>query len=131
MIKMIAGVYGLKVTRPDGTHHIKGMGVGDGSFSLAPEEEARLVSLGVARYVKSVGGMKPFGEMSVKELREIGKKHGLTFRIGMTKAEMAKSIEEKLANDTEEEGTDGGAGENAEGSADGSVPTFDATEAVK
>ena len=131
MIKMIAGVYGLKVTRPDGTHHIKGMGVGDGSFSLAPEEEARLVSMGVAQYVKSVGGLKPFGEMSVKELRETGKKHGLTFRIGMTKAEMAKSIEEKLAHIDEELDTVDDDDDDEEGSADGSVPTFDASAAVK
>lgn len=96
MIKMIAGVYGLTVKSANGSKIIKGMGPDSGSFSVSPEEEARLVNMGVAQYVQGVDGGRPFEELTVKELRELGKKHGLTFKIGMTKAEMAAAIRAKM-----------------------------------
>lgn len=56
MIEMVAGVYGLRVkigVDADGNskYRVKGMGPNDGPFSIAPEQEARLVDKGLARYV--------------------------------------------------------------------------------
>ena len=56
MIEMIAGVYGLRVKigkQADGADKIrvKAMGPNDGPFSISPEQEARLVDAGLARYV--------------------------------------------------------------------------------
>ena len=55
--------------------------------------------------------------MSVKELREIGKQYGLTFKVGMTKPEMIQAIVDAQAEAVEVED-----GEPA--------PVFDAAEAV-
>ena len=55
-------------------------------------------------------------EMSAKELREYGKELGLTFRVGMTKAEMREAI--VAAEDA------------AEPEDDEAPPVFDAAEAV-
>lgn len=59
MIEMIAGVYGLRVengknAKGETKYRIKGMGPNDGPFSVDPEQEARLVKLGLARYVEQV-----------------------------------------------------------------------------
>ena len=52
MIEMIAGVFGLPIKDKSGkTIRIKGMGPGDGPFSVSPEREAELVKKGIARYV--------------------------------------------------------------------------------
>ena len=56
--------------------------------------------------------------MSVKELREIGKQYGLTFKVGMTKPEMIQAIVDAQAEAVEDED-----GEPA--------PVFDAAEAVQ
>ncbi len=58
MIKMIVGVYGLRVVSgkdADGNpkYRVKGMGPNDGPFSVDAAEEARLVNLGIAEYVAS------------------------------------------------------------------------------
>lgn len=55
--------------------------------------------------------------LSVKELREIGKQYGLSFKVGMTKPEMVQAIANAQAEAVEEED-----GEPA--------PVFDAAEAV-
>ena len=53
MIEMIAGVFGLPIKDKSGkTLRIKGMGPGDGPFSVSPEREAELVKKGIARYVE-------------------------------------------------------------------------------
>ena len=56
--------------------------------------------------------------LSVKELREIGKQYGLSFKVGMTKPEMVAEITKVQAEAVEEED-----GEPA--------PVFDAAEAVQ
>lgn len=141
MIRIIKGVYG-HVPNPK-TGIVVPKTSKDGPFSLSPEQEKRLVSIGVAEYVdapataaipepKDVGGApkaeveisasKPeddgptLDEMSAKELREYGKELGLTFRVGMTKAEMREAI--VAAKDA------------AEPEDDEAPPVFDAAEAV-
>lgn len=130
MIKIIHGVYG----------HVDKMGIvrpkteADPPFSLTPEQEARLVQLGVAAYVGNapveeepldIGEISvedvSLSERSVKELREIGKEYGLTFKVGASKADMVKAIEaaeDALVADDEDED-------------DESAPAFDAAEAVQ
>ena len=56
--------------------------------------------------------------LSVKELREIGKQYGLTFKVGMSKPEMIQAIVDAQAEAVEVE--DGEA-----------APVFDAAEAVQ
>ena len=51
MIRMIAGVYGLRVEMPDGRMKVVGMGPDSGPFSIPAEQEARLVEDGLAEYV--------------------------------------------------------------------------------
>ena len=146
MIQIVRGVYGY--LDKDGI--VRPKTEADGPFSLNPEQEARLVALGVAQYVKNVKIEQepeetapedaeqatdedepyPIGiddvppveidlsTLSVKELREIGKEYGISFKVGMSKAEMVKAIEaaESLV-DLEE--------------ADEPAPVFDASEAVQ
>ena len=62
---------------------------------------------------------RPLSEYSAKELREIGKDYGLTFKVGISKAEMIAAIEAAEADlDTDCED-------------DEDVPAFDASEAVQ
>ena len=51
MIKMIAGVFGLRVEQPNGHFRVVGMGPDSGPFSTSPELEARLVAEKRAEYV--------------------------------------------------------------------------------
>ena len=127
MIKIIRGVYGY--VDKDGI--VRPKTEADEPFALLPEQEARLVKLGVAEYV---GGVKyeqgpadiaaapdeetPLAELPVKELREIGKGYGLTFKVGASKADMVKAIEAaEAAVGTESDNDD--------------APVFDAAEAVQ
>lgn len=132
MIRIIKGVYG-HVPNPD-TGIVVPKTSKDEPFSLSPEQEKRLVSIGVAEYVDAPtapaipepedvdGTPEPeddgltLDEMSAKELREYGKELGLTFRVGMTKAEMREAI--VAAEDA------------AEPEDDEAPPVFDAAEAV-
>ncbi len=141
MIRIIKGVYG-HVPNPKAGIVVPKTSK-DEPFSLSPEQEKRLVSIGVAEYVNApaapaipepedvdstpeaeipageAGNDGPtLNEMSAKELREYGKELGLTFRVGMTKAEMREAIEAaEAAAEAEAE--------------DGEVPpAFDAAEAV-
>ena len=52
--------------------------------------------------------------MTAKELRELGKEYGLTFKAGMTKAEMVEALRGEWPQEAEAE----------------DAPTFDAAEAV-
>lgn len=141
MIRIVHGVYGYLdkdgIVRPKTEK--------DDPFELTPEMESRLVRLGVAEYVRNV---KPapeaqneepvnsapaedepqeesptdgisLADLSAKELREIGKEYGLSFKVGMTKDDMVKAIEAAEA----ELDADDADGEPA--------PVFDATEAVQ
>ena len=140
MIQMKSGVYGAKngMIRPE-----------DGPFSLSEQEEARLVARGVARYVATEGtteppvapqlpelpeGVVPIPEyhtgMTAKELREIGKLCGLTFKVGMSKEEMVSTLDAHIAENTvdpdeaEPEDTEEVVPEEE-------APVFDAAEAVQ
>lgn len=151
MIQMIAGVFGLQVGGI-----VKAMDKNSGPFEVSPEQEARLIRLGLAVHVDDgtpIGfdetppmddeddgepalpelpeGVTPIPEYSTEntaaELREIGKLCGLTFKVGMTKAEMVAAldahIEANMVDDVEptEDDTED-VGEPA--------PVFDASDAV-
>ena len=130
MIEMIAGVFGLKV---DGI--VKAMDKKSGPFEAGAEQEARLVKLGLAVYVGEPATVAededapifdvPPLEMtySAKELREMGKEYGLTFGVGVSKADMARAIETAKAKAAEVV--------DAEDTEDEDAPTFDASEAVQ
>ena len=127
MIKIIKGVYGYLT--PKG--RVKPKTPVDEPFTLTAEQEARLVGLGVAKYVNATEPAKEpeavseepekaMEDMTAKELRELGKEYGLTFKVGTTKAEMVGAI--KAAQDGETEDAEG----------DGEAPpAFDPAEAVE
>ena len=144
MIKIVQGVYGFL----DKNGIVRPKTKADEPFELSPEQEARLVRLGVAEYVGNVkdeqepaetepeeskdeqepigindvpADERPLSEYTVKELREIGKEYGLTFKVGTSKADMVQAIEAKeaeLSAITEDED-------------DEPTPVFDASEAVQ
>ena len=141
MIKIVRGVYGFM----DESGIVRPKTEADEPFSLLPHQEERLVQIGVAEYVGNVKPVQvaeaaqdsveaeqaPIGfdempeeepalsEMTVKELREVGKEYGLSFKVGTTKAEMVKAIEAAEAELNTEAEDD-----------DEPTPVFDATEAV-
>ena len=136
MIQMIAGVYGRKM--PDGA--VKGMDKNSEPFEVSPEQEERLIRLGLAVHVDHVDTDTPIGfdemppvddedaeaetaevelkELTAKELREIGKQYGITFKANASKAVMIEAIEAAQSDDdvAEDDGED--------------APVFDASEAV-
>ena len=157
MIRMISGVYGMRVKQPYGGETVVAVGPDYGPFSLPPEKEKRLVDRKVAVYVEQpqqdgepapdeiVDTGTPIGfdetppedfadgaedvaevveelvdleSLSMPELRNLGKQYGLTFKVGMTKQEMAAEIAAKQSEAVEDED-----GEPA--------PVFDAAEAVQ
>ena len=136
MIQIVRGVYGFL----DRDGIVRPKTETDAPFELLPEQEARLVRLGVAQYVgdvklaqdltdltEAVGGIvideapeeeRPLSDYSVKELRELGKEYGLTFKVGISKAEMVAAIKAAEAElETDDDGD--------------SAPVFDASEAVQ
>ncbi len=143
MIKIVRGVYGFM----DNNGIVRPKTAADEPFALQPEQEERLVRLGVAEYVGNAERVQepdeteqevfeeeqdPIGfdempyeeialsELSVKDLRAIGKEYGLSFKVGTTKDDMVKAIETAQAEmDTEAEDDDGEP-----------APVFDASEAV-
>ena len=154
MIEMIAGVYGLRVkigedAEGNAKYRIKGMGPNDGPFSIAPEQEARLVDKRLARYVDDptedgiVDDGTPIGfgeippddfapdgvesvddaevrsieDMTAKELSELGKEYGLSFKANESKASMIEKIKAAWPEPAEDEPAE-------------DTPTFDASEAV-
>lgn len=149
MIQMIAGVFGLQV---DGI--VKAMDKNCGPFEASPEQEARLIRLGLAVRVDAVDTETPIGfdetppeddgepelpegvvgipeystENTAAELREIGKLCGLTFKVGMSKADMVAAldahIDANMVDGVDVEGED-----DAEDDGE-PAPTFDASEAV-
>lgn len=138
MIQMKAGTFGLPVNGS-----VKAMTKDSGPFKASEEQEARLVKLGLAVYVgeapkqgdnlpdlpDGVVGIPEYStENTAAELREIGKLCGLTFKVGMTKAEMVEALDAHIAANTVDGVT---VDENGEISVDEDAPTFDAAEAVE
>jgi len=142
MIQIVRGVYGY--LDKDGI--VRPKTEADAPFTLTPEQEERLVRLGVAQYVGDVkeapdaqldepvksapmeeepeeeaptDGLS-LADLSAKELREIGKEYGLSFKVGMTKDDMVKAIQ---AAEAELDAAEEEDGEPA--------PVFDASEAVQ
>ena len=150
MIQIIAGVYGRKM--PNGT--VKAMDKDSEPFNASPEQEERLIRLNLAVRVDPVDTDKPIGfdetppdddgdldlpdgvvgipeysiESSAKELLEIAKLCGLTFKVGMSKTDMVAAldahIEGHMVDGVEITGED-----DAEDDGE-PAPTFDASEAV-
>ena len=116
MIQIIAGVYRRKM--PDGS--VKAMNKDSEPFEVSPEQEDRLIRLGLAVHVDEVNTDMPIGfdevpptdddgepelpegvigipEYSTKntkaELEEIAALCGLTFENSMTKAEMVAALD--------------------------------------
>lgn len=141
MIKMIAGTFGLPV---DGV--VKPMDKNSKPFNASPEQEERLVKLGLAEYVgepvtatededttlpDGVVGIPEYSvDSSAKELREIGKLCGLTFKVGMSKAEMVEALDAHIAENTVE-GVEVAEDGEITATEDEDAPTFDASEAVQ
>lgn len=144
MIKIVRGVYGFK----DKDGIVRPKTAADEPFELLPEQEERLVKRGVAEYVGKVESEQvpeeveqeeieseqaPIGfdempeeetalsDLSVKELRAIGKEYGLTFKVGTSKDDMVKAIEAAEAELNTE----------AEDDESEPAPVFDASEAVQ
>lgn len=150
MIQIIAGVYGRKM--PDGS--VKAMNKNSEPFEVSPEQEARLIRLGLAVHVDDVNTDMPIGfdempptgddgepempegvigipEYSTKntkaELEEIAALCGLTFENAMTKAEMVAALDAHI----EANMVDGAEIIEGDTEDDGEpAPTFDASEAV-
>ena len=103
----------------------KAVRAGDPAIEVSEAVARRLVEdKRVAEYVEStvIDEEIPAGvveiipeysvEMKANKLREIGAEHGLTFPVGMTKAEMVAELDEHFSTTDE-------------------APTFDAAEAVE
>lgn len=145
MIKIVCGVYG---------HYINGKVVPKDKnadpFELTAEQEARLVKQGIAEYVCStepvteydapigfdeapdlpagVTGIPAYSvDMKVAELREIGAMCGLSFKVGMSKAEMVAELDKHIEEHTVE-GVE--VDDDGEITVDEDAPTFDAADAV-
>lgn len=135
MIQIIRGKYG---------HYIDGKVVGKTKdsepFELSPEREAELVAQGVAVYVHLSTDPIGFDEVppaitdepedyeeipeydensSAKELRDIAKQCGLSFKVGMKKSDMIEALDAFFDANLIDEEPDGEP-----------APTFDASEAV-
>lgn len=139
MIKIISGVYGYL----DKNGCVKPKTEKDGPFSLTKEQEARLVGLGVAKYVETpedhgqensveTGHLDPeqLGELTNAKLKEMADAMGIDTKKLTTKAKLIEAITAANvipgpAEDGEEE-TEGDAEDDGE-----QAPTFDATEAVQ
>lgn len=140
MIQMKAGTFGLSVNG-----YVKAMTKESGPFVASEEQEARLVKMGLAVYVDKapeqdddlpdlsdgVTGITEYStENTVAELREIGKLCGLTFKVGMTKAEMVAALDAHIEENTVEGVEVDEDGEVAVPD-DEDAPSFDASQAVQ
>ena len=135
MIQLIRGKYG---------HYIDGKVVGKTKdsepFELSPEREADIVAQGVAVYVTVAADPIGFDEVppeiteewddspavpeygdhsSAKELRDIANMCGLSFKVGMKKADMIEALDAFFGSQVTDDEPDGEP-----------APTFDAAEAV-
>ena len=132
MIEMKAGVFGLRVNGS-----VKPMDKNSGPFEATPEQEERLVAMGLARYAEPVpligfDETPPIGDeaaegnnletMKLNELRTLGKEYGLSFKVGMGKPDMVEAIKAAMSA--------ADAAEDEEEAPEEDAPIFDATEAV-
>lgn len=137
MIKIVQGTYGYL----DKNGVVKPKTEKDKPFSLTDEQEARLVGLGVAKYVQAeppadsgqgnneeTGNLDPeqLGELTNAQLKEMAEQMGIDTKKLTTKAKLIEAITavEVIPGHAEDgEGEPEDDGEQA--------PTFDATEAVQ
>lgn len=110
MIQIIKGTYGYL----DSNGVVRPKTAADAPFDLTPEQEARLVNLGVAVYVdapetlpEGVKGIPEYSaDMKASELREIAEMMGLTFKAGTSKREMIDAMDAFLAENMEDTDAD-------------------------
>lgn len=149
MIKIVQGVYGFLdsngIVRPkteadepfelpaEQEARLVNLGVAQYVETVKDEQEQEESAPEETEDVETEDEQEPIGfdetpaeelllsEMSVPELRKVGKEYGLTFKVGTSKAEMVKAIEAAMAElHTEAEDDDGEP-----------APVFDASEAVQ
>lgn len=98
MVKMIKGTYGMQTGA-----RVVPITPDDPPFSLPPEQEERLVSLGVAEYVDApeAPDVDLMG-MKMKELQAYARENGINFRVGETKEELVQDILSAQAPQAEE-----------------------------
>lgn len=146
MIKIVKGVYGFVdgngIVRPKTEDdepfelppekEARLVGLGVAVYVSEPvDEQAEETEQEETEMEESVDEQDPIGfdetpaderdlsEYTVKELREIGKEYGLTFKVGMLKDDMVKAIEAaEAALDAEDDESE-------------DAPVFDASEAVQ
>lgn len=139
MIKIISGVYGYL----DKNGCVKPKTEKDGPFELTKEQEARLVGLGVAKYVSAPGNEpetdefggyldpEQLGELTNAQLKELAEDMGIDTKKLTTKAKLIEAITAAKVTPGPAEG-DADEGTEDDGEDDGEqAPTFDATEAVQ
>lgn len=144
MIKMKSGTCGVPVMHGDAVVRVERKTPNDEPFSLSPEAEARLVERKVAIYVNAHVPIAPpenhteggegvaLEDMKANDLRALGKEYGLSFAVGMKKADMIEAIKAAQSEGGEseepdhEDTTDGEDDEGGE-----PAPTFDPSEAVQ
>lgn len=149
MIKIVKGTYGQRIGE-----RIIPKTEADGPFETTPEQERRLVDLGVAVYVetKSVANKAPEdlpaaptgaetgsedvdqlpeynADMKLDELKEIAKAYGVDASDARKKADVIAMIEAAKADDQDDEDPDD---ETPEGDDDGEAPpSIDAADPVE
>lgn len=109
-----------------------------GMVRLRPEAERRFVTLGVAEYAgdpDTDGSSDDIVDesMSTKDLREIAKSRGITFKVGTTKQEMIdilNSGDKSGENDLNSDKSDGNESDEDESNAP-DAPSFDAVDSVR
>ena len=146
MIKIICGVYGHYVTDPKtGKSRVVPKDKNSKPFELEPEQEARLVGLGVAKYVnapvpeetpeagESFGHLDPeqLEEMTNAKLKELAEDMGIETKKLTTKAKLIEAITAANVAPGPAVGEDG-EGTEGDGEDDGApLPEFDPAEAVQ
>lgn len=131
MIKIIKGVYGHEVGK-----QVIGVTEKDAPITLSPEQEERLVRLGVAEY--AAGGRKNEEElmgMKMPDLKEYAKQHGVKFSVGEKKEDVVRNVlkayegpggtREDAEPDVEEDDLE------TEDLSEDEIPTFNAEQAVR
>ena len=83
MIRIVSGIYGLR----DG-HRTRPMSFRDGAFSADPDEERRLVAMGIAEYADGAAAEPPesgeqeaaerIDDMGINELRKLASTLGVS-----------------------------------------------------
>ena len=104
-----------------------------GAVRLRSDAERRFVELGVAEYVDTDGSPEDVADesMSTKDLREIAKSRGITFKVGLTKKEMVDILNSGDKTDISDvdESSDNESGEDESDAPD--APSFDAVDSVR